>query len=217
MPRAITRRKKQTVYYLLALITAGFLLLTLFVYLDPLSGIDREFSEEIQEHRNVHLDNAMRLISWFGYMPNSVFLVLATALLFFILKYKREALYVLCTLLTGVVSSLIKLIVNRPRPMPSLVRIMEKTSQQSFPSGHVSFYIVFFGFLILLMYRLPSVSKFSRRVVASVCLILIFTVPVSRIYLGAHWFTDVLAGLLLGILCLYSLAYFYLSKEPPKT
>ncbi len=205
---------KRSIIYLLSGITAGFLLLTAFVLWDPLSRMDREFSEEIQEHHNHALDVAMKAVSWFGYMPNAIILVLGTAVLFFIFKYKREALFTVFTLLSGLVSTIFKFAIDRPRPLPSLVRILEKTRQQSFPSGHVVFYIVFFGFLTLLMFRLVALHKTLRLSVSCCCLLLILAVPVSRIYLGAHWFTDVLGGLLLGLLCLYTLSHFYLKAVP---
>lgn len=208
---------KRLILYLLSFITIGFLLLTAFVLIDPVSSVDIGFSGEIQEHSSHPLDIAMKGVSWFGYMPNAVFLVIIVAFLFFIFKYKREALFAIFTLLSGLASSTIKFLVNRPRPLPSLVNILEKARQQSFPSGHVVFYIVFFGFLILLMFRLSAINKILRLSVSACCLLLIFAVPVSRIYLGAHWFTDVLGGLLLGLLCLYVLSYFYLNQVPRRS
>jgi membrane-associated phospholipid phosphatase len=217
----LNEKQKRRMLYVIGTITIGFLLLTAFVFFLPLSMVDREFSEEVQEHQNHFLDTTMKLISWFGYMPNSPIIVVCTAFLFFLSKYKREAIFVILTLISGLVSSLVKLLINRPRPSQSLVRIMEKTQQQSFPSGHVLFYVVFFGFLTLLMYQLTAIPKLLRTIVSVASLLLIFTIPFSRIYLGAHWFTDVLGGLLLGLLYLSALSYLYLKKqtnpEPPRS
>jgi membrane-associated phospholipid phosphatase len=199
--------------FVLASIAIGFLLLTALVFFMPVNLLDREFSEEVQEHQNPLLDTAMKLFSWFGYMPNSVIVVLGTALLFFLYKYKREALFLVATMVSGFISSIVKLIVNRPRPSETLVRIIEKTRQQSFPSGHVLFYVVFFGFLTMLMFELIAIPKVIRASVGVICMLLIFVVPFSRIYLGAHWFTDVLGGFLLGLLILAILAYLYLKKK----
>ncbi|MEO6980562.1 MAG: phosphatase PAP2 family protein [Mucilaginibacter sp.] len=203
--------KKHLIGYLATGLTAGFILLTTFVLLDPLSKIDREFSEEIQEHHHLLVDQLMKCISAFGYMPASAILVGATALLFLLSGYKREALFVVLGSLSGLISTLVKLLVNRPRPAAPLVLVLEKTQQQSFPSGHVLFYVVFFGFLVLLMYQLKDLHKILRISIAVFSILLIFSVPLSRIYLGAHWFTDVLGGFLLGLLSLIALSYAYLN------
>lgn len=212
----VTNRQKKILYTLLFLIAAGFLLLTIFVLLDPIPKIDREFSEEVQEHNNPVFDAIMRGISWAGYMPNSAIVVVGAVLLFLAFKYRREALFVFLTSLAGLVSTLVKMAVNRPRPQSSMVRIIEKTQQQSFPSGHVMFYVVFFGFIALTMFRLKQLPGMLRWFVGGICLFLIFTIPLSRIYLGAHWFTDVTAGFFLGLLCLYALSYFYLNPRKQK-
>jgi membrane-associated phospholipid phosphatase len=203
--------KRKAIGYLAAIIVTGFGILTVFVITDPLSAIDREFSEEIQEHHNQLLDQAMRAISWFGYSRGSVIIVVVTAFLFLLFRYKKEALFIVLTALSGLVSTIVKLLVDRPRPLPSLVRVLEKTQQQSFPSGHVLFYTTFFGFLTLLMYWLKELSKAIRISVATISLFLIFTIPISRIYLGAHWFTDVLGGFFLGILLLISIGYSFIA------
>jgi len=81
----------------------------------------------------------MKGVSWLGYMPNSVIVALITALIFYLFKYKKEALFLVLTMSSGLVSSFVKMIVNRSRPSKSLVRIIETTQQQSYPSGHVIF------------------------------------------------------------------------------
>jgi membrane-associated phospholipid phosphatase len=208
--------KRKALAYLIGVITTGFAVLTIFVLLDPLSAIDKEFSEEIQEHHNKLLDELMKAISWFGYFPGSIIIVIGTSLLFLLYNYKKEALFITLTALSGLISTLVKWLVNRPRPVPDLVRVVEKTNQQSFPSGHVLFYTTFFGFLVLLMYVLKEIPKLLRVSVTSCSLLLIFSVPISRIYLGAHWFTDVIAGFFLGVLLLIAISYAYLRKGKVK-
>lgn len=195
--------------YVLGSIGIGFIVLTILVLIFPHSFIDLEFSQEIQEHQNPFLDSLMKLVSWFGYSPGSIIIVFLAALIFFIFRYRKEALFILLTSVSVLISSLAKMLVNRPRPTESLVRIVQKVNQQSFPSGHVLFYIVFFGFLTVLMFELKTLPKIIRISVITFSMLLIFTIPFSRIYLGAHWFTDVLGGFLLGILCLYLLCFLY--------
>jgi len=204
---------KHVLKFVLGIIALGFIVLTILVVVFPHDIIDREFSQEVQERQNHVLDTLMKGVSWFGYFPGSAIMVLMGASLFFIFKYRKEALFVLLTSLAAVVSSLVKVVVNRPRPTEPLVRIVQKVNEQSFPSGHVLFYVMYFGFLTVLMYDIKAIPRVVRITVSAISLILIFTIPFSRIYLGAHWFTDVAAGFLLGLICLYVLCYFYFKKK----
>ncbi|RWY55462.1 phosphatase PAP2 family protein [Mucilaginibacter gilvus] len=208
----MNKRRQRILLLVLLIISIGFVALTILVTLYPTSFIDVEFSEEVQEHQNKFLDTAMYLISVPGYMPESPIMIVFTSLVFFLFRYKKAAVFVMLTMLAGLVSTVVKALVNRPRPSDDVVRIVLKTTQQSFPSGHVLFYVVFFGFLVVLMYQLEDIPKFLRWFVMAVSLFMIFAIPFSRIYLGAHWFTDVMGGFLLGVLCLYLLSWLYLRK-----
>ncbi|MDB5012055.1 MAG: phosphatase family protein [Daejeonella sp.] len=209
-------RRKKILFYVIGLILVGFILLTFLVSAFPASMLDRSFSEEVQENHNPALDIIMKVISWFGYMPFSVLIVFCTAAVFYLFKYKKEAVFILLTLTSGVVSTAVKIAVDRPRPTKDMVTIIEKAGHQSFPSGHTLFYVMFFGFLVILMRHLKSIRQIYRWVVTSICLFLIFTIPFSRIYLGAHWFTDVLGGFMLGVICLFLLSYLYFIQPKSK-
>ena len=206
----LERFKKKHIWYALGVITAGFVVLTILIIIYPQSFVDVKFSHEVQEHQNPFLDSLMVAISWFGYYPGNVVVVILGAVVFLFFKYWKEALFVLLTSVSGLVSTVVKVLVHRPRPAEPIVRIVQKVNQESFPSGHVLFYIVFFGFIAALMYQLRSIAITIRIVLASFSLLLIFTIPFSRMYLGAHWFSDVLGGFLLGILMLFAQCYFYL-------
>lgn len=204
--------RKRLLFYVLGIIALGFIILTLLISIFPKSVIDREFSEEIQEYQHPLLDLLMKAISAVGVFPYSFIMIAVTALIFLLFKLRKEALFICFTGVSGVVSSSLKILINRPRPTENLVRIIEETKRQSFPSGHVLLYVLFFGFLTLLMYHLKIIPKSIRIFIGCLSLFLIFTVPVSRVYLGAHWFSDVLGGFMLGMLCLLILSYFYLRK-----
>jgi len=210
--KVLSANKNRLLVNTLFVITTAFIVLSCFIYFFPLSSLDLDISREIQEHHNVTLDRLMAMISIFGTMPYSAITVGVAALLFFKFKLRKEALFILLTALSGLVSSLIKLLINRPRPAKDLVRIIEITREQSFPSGHTLFYTVFFGFLIIIMGNLKSVNHYFRKAIICLSSAMILLIPFSRIYLGAHWFTDVLGGALLGVLCLSVLGYFYLPK-----
>lgn len=209
----LTPRRKKVLTYVLAFISIGFLLLTAFVSYFPESVIDREFSEEVQEFQYPFFDSVMKLVSYPGYMPYAPMMVIGCASILYFRKFKKEGLFLLLTMLSGLVSTIVKYLVDRPRPSSDLVKIALQTHQQSFPSGHVMFYVIFFGFVALLMYSVKAINRSFRIAAGILCMLMIFSIPVSRIYLGAHWFTDVLGGFLLGIVCLYALGYFYLKNQ----
>lgn len=204
---------KKKAHYLIFALICIFLLLTALVYFLPTTFIDLEFSEEMQEKSSPFLDMVMKSISWFGVTWVAVSLVFGTSLIFIVFKYKKEALFIILTFLNTLVTFGIKLLINRPRPTEDVVKIVEKAQHQSFPSGHTSFYVVFFGFLVFLMIHIKTIIKPLQYFIIIFSLVLIFSVPFSRIYLGAHWFTDVVAGFILGLLMLYILIRLYLRKS----
>lgn len=197
----------------LATLLIAFLFLSFFVWIDPPEFLDIHISEEIQENQTQTLNMIMIWISWFGRTPVSVIMVVSTSLFFVILGYKKEALLILSTLLSGVLGLGLKILINRPRPSKDLVVLLEETKYQSFPSGHVLFYTVFFGTLILIILRLKKLGFTLKIVLITICLSMIFFGAVSRVYLGAHWFTDVLGGFILGVLWVLITEYFYIKDS----
>ncbi len=200
--------RRKAVYVVLGL-TVLFLLLTAFVLLLPTTSIDLEFSEEVQEHNFPLLDTLMKGVSWFGTQWVAISLTLGTALIFLINGFRREAIFLSLTLLSSIVTFVIKVLVDRSRPTEDMVRIVVKAQHQSFPSGHTVFYVTFFGFLIFLLFRLRQVPSFVRWSVGGFSLLLILAIPFSRVYLGDHWFTDVVAGFVLGLISLVILISLY--------
>ncbi|MDH6253843.1 membrane-associated phospholipid phosphatase [Chryseobacterium sp. H1D6B] len=205
--------KKLLFYSLFAVLLASFILLSGFVLLKSPEYLDLHISKEIQEKHSENLNTLMIGISWFGRTPISIVMVILTSLFFLSFRLKKEALFIAATLLSGILGLLFKIVINRPRPSKDLVILLEETKYQSFPSGHVLFYTVFFGSLIIIILHLKNI-KFSLKIfLAAVCFSMIFLGAVSRVYLGAHWFTDVLGGFILGIICLLIMGYFYLKNN----
>lgn len=202
--------------HLLITLFVLFIAFTAVVYFLPTSIVDIEFSEEVQEQSSPVLDYIMRAISWFGKTPVALTTVFATALLFYLFRYRNEAWFVISTLVASLITFGIKFVIDRPRPTKDLVNIVEQAQHQSFPSGHTAHYVVFFGFLIYIMLRFPEINKTLRVSVIILSLFLIVTVPLSRVYLGAHWFTDVGGGFVLGLMILYGIIHFYLKTEHKK-
>jgi undecaprenyl-diphosphatase len=105
----------------------------------------------------------------------------------------RTAGYWAATVVGGFLGiQLLKWVVHLPRPVP----IYHGASAYGFPSGHTSMSVILYGFLaILLARRLTGVWRWG---LFSSVIVISFVIGISRLYLGAHWLSDVLGGLFIG-------------------
>jgi membrane-associated phospholipid phosphatase len=206
-------KKRNTILILMALIILCFIVLSFYVTENPVPGFDLKISLYLQKYHSDALDNIMIGISVFGELPYSIIMVALVSLLFYLFNYKREAYYTLSILYSGLIILGVKNVIDRPRPTEFYVRLVEINRFQSFPSGHVMSYILFFGFMIVLMQRLKTIPLLTRRVISFLSCFFMLTIAFSRVYLGAHWFSDTVGGFMLGIICLFPLRYFYLKPH----
>ena len=81
-------------------------------------------------------------------------------------------------------------------PAAPLVRVENLYGTESFPSGHVTFYVCFFGFLFFVAFALLPKGSTARRLACGLAALPVVLVGVSRVYLGAHWPSDTLGAYL---------------------
>ncbi|WP_457268314.1 phosphatase PAP2 family protein [Pedobacter sp. UYEF25] len=183
--------------------------MSIFIAHHPIFQADIAISNYLQQYHSNLLDNAMLAVSFFGELPYSLISVILAAIIFYLADFKREGYYTVSILSSGLVILVVKNLVNRPRPTALYVRLVGINRFQSFPSGHVLSYTLFFGFLLILMFTLKGIQPTIRKVLIAISIFYVVSIPFSRIYLGAHWFTDVLGGFLLGLTLLFPLCYLY--------
>lgn len=113
-------------------------------------------------------------------------------------RYKIEALFFVITMsLSGILNPLLKNIFDRERP--TLLRLID-ISGFSFPSGHAMGSTSFFGSAMYIAQRRASGS--TKGVIIGLCAALILLISISRVYLGVHYPTDIIAGIIGGAFCI---------------
>ncbi|HVC83382.1 MAG TPA: phosphatase PAP2 family protein [Chloroflexota bacterium] len=170
--------------------------------------LDVAITTRLQRSLPLPLERGMRWISSAGYAPFTHSLVVSLAANLWVLGRRREAVFSVGTMGAGFTTGVIKLLVRRPRPDQQFRRQHKTFRDNSFPSGHTTHYTVFYGYVFFLVQRLLPESPL-RRALMAYCLTLVVLVGPSRIYLGHHWASDVLAGHLVGFTYLVAMLQAY--------
>jgi len=143
------------------------------------------------------LEGAVRDITALGSVSVLVLIVAATVIYFLLAAQARTALFIFLAVALGQgISSLLKFSVSRPRP--ELVSHLATETSMSFPSGHAMLSTVTYLTLGVLAARFLR-GRVTRIYVLSLAILVTLMVGVSRVYLGVHWPSDVLAGWCAGL------------------
>lgn len=160
-----------------------------------LQGLDRPISLFLVEHRTTWMTSLMEWATWLGAAQFMAVALLASLLLLYRPQASPAlaAFVVLAVLAATGLDDVIKGLVGRDRPALSQVTAF---SGSAFPSGHASAAAsIFASFAIALSVGRPRRTSVYIWSAASLGALL---VALSRVYLGAHWTTDVVAGVALG-------------------
>jgi undecaprenyl-diphosphatase len=180
---------------------AGFACLTAFVFMARLDWTgnapqwDLEVAAWVQSWSFPGIPTFMAAISWFGWAPQSWIIVAAICLLLYARGLRVAAPLAILAGVAHLAVRWLKESVRRLRPELGLVP--NGPMDPSFPSGHATQYTIFLGLLAYVSWRRIG-PGWERRAIITVCVVLIVLVGPSRVYLGQHWPSDVLAGYLLG-------------------
>ena len=187
-------------YWLIAIVIAATAIAVSFHFDDSM----RDF---MMQHQNPAMRNFMRYVSLLGDWP----LHAAVGLVLLGLAWRRGSeewtriflAVLLAMMLAGVAGTVIKRAVPRGRPSVHAETRWGgphfSSKYHSFPSGHVGASSAFFAVLFI-----------ARRRIGVACLAIPILIGFSRMYLGAHYLSDVVCAALLGILCALVVAHFLL-------
>ncbi|HEX6269916.1 MAG TPA: phosphatase PAP2 family protein [Anaerolineales bacterium] len=204
-------RRYRTLLFQTALISAiiAFATLTFLVETIPSFSVDLQITRAIQTIDSPLFAEVMRLVSWPGFLPQSIIITLLIAFVLYMYGLRWEAgASLLAAAVSAVTNELVKNLIQRPRPTADFVDVFSVLQSYSFPSGHVMFYIAFLGFVWYLAYTLLERSLL-RGFLLGFFGSLVLLIGVSRIYLGHHWASDVVGAYLLGGLALMGIILFH--------
>lgn len=176
---------------------AAFSVLALFAHFDAYFGWDLKISRGVQTLDVPGLFTFMRGVSVIGNRWYPYALAIVTVIAFFAFGRRSEAAgLALATGGAAILNNLIKLLIARPRPSSDLVSVFSPRDSLSFPSGHVTFYVCYFGFLFFVAYALLPRRTLMRRLALTLTALPVALVGLSRVYLGEHWPSDTLGAYL---------------------
>lgn len=187
--------KKNIIIIVLSLL---FIVLCILVKLDLLSNIDESVYKFITCNMNDTTTNIYKVITFFGSTIFMVGLCVLLLVLFIILKKNIYGYIISGTLIfSTIMNNVIKVIIRRERPIYMIVR--ETTF--SFPSGHTMASVSMYGILIYLINK-NNMNKKLKIILSIILGMIPLMVATSRIYLGAHYFSDILGAIMLATIVL---------------
>lgn len=205
--RAVSRGTIFLAFYLWLLI--GAILISFIARYTQFFPGDKIITRKLQKQHNPWIRRCLLGISEIGFPKIMVPLTFGTAGIFWMLRFRLEAIFILLTSSSGILNQIVKRLIKRPRPTQELVTVVRIINEPSFPSGHVMHYINFYGLLNYLLVTNWRSGRL-RNILIAICTALIFLIGPSRVYLGAHWPSDVMAGYIYGGLWFGGLMTLYL-------
>jgi undecaprenyl-diphosphatase len=192
-------------FVLLLALSIGF---SYEAYKFPVFPFDQASYDELHEKPRPFFGIVMQAVSMLGNMPVPILLTFIAIAFFAFRRQWLEALFMLLVTSNVLLAFALKDIIRRTRPFPvteSTAGIVQGINQYSYPSGHVLFFVVFFGFFAYLAWM--NFKGRARIIVIAICAALIILIGPSRVYLGAHRTSDVVGSYVIGIIWLSILIF----------
>ena len=187
-------KKKRFYIFILCLII--FLILSILVLKNGVLNIDNNSYLFIKN--NLINESLTKVVKLFTNLGGALVLIMISLLMLLFVKDKKTVLIIIINLIIAFLfNDLLKHIFVRSRP--DSINWLVTESGYSFPSGHAMVSMAYYGYLIYLLYLSKNKYKWLLITLSSIIILLI---GISRIYLGVHYLSDVLAGFLVAIIYL---------------
>lgn len=176
-----------------------FIILTILVVQNKLVNFDNSIYKIVTANMN---DNLTVFYKIFTFLGSTIFMISLCVVLFlvFILKKRKDYAFIEASVLivSTIINNVVKFIIRRERP-EVLKLVIEKSF--SFPSGHTMASVSLYGIIIYLIIKSEMQKKY--KIILSVIIgIIPILVMLSRIYLGAHFASDVIGACILSTIIL---------------
>ncbi|MCK7591348.1 phosphatase PAP2 family protein [Subsaxibacter sp. CAU 1640] len=162
------------------------------------SNLDLRISDYIISYRTPALTRYFTFVTNFGDWYGYVIVLIVCAIMFYLIfkNWKNVVQLTTVLLLSSVSNIILKQITHRARPD---IKHLVTVESLSYPSGHTMTAMAFYGFLIYLLYTF-KINKIIKAGVITLFVLLILSIGISRIYLGVHFPSDIVGGLIAGFI-----------------
>ncbi|HFE9386569.1 TPA: phosphatase PAP2 family protein [Streptococcus agalactiae] len=206
----LSRQNSKLIQAFIAIILFFSLGLVIKYWPDTVIAFDQTIQESVRGQLPNLSTRFFKLITVIGNTVSQIAIAIMSVTFCYLKKWYPQARFIAVNaIISGICILSLKLIFQRVRPtLPHLVF----AGGYSFPSGHsMGTFMIFGSIIILLQYYMPN--SIWKLLCQGILGLLIFLIVLSRIYLGVHFPTDVLAGFILAYGILNLTAYIFLAKD----
>ena len=170
-----------------------FLIIMSLVIFGKLDFFDQYFYELVRKLESQFFDNYFVFVTRLG---NTLSIGVVVMLFMLLFRNKNSIVLGLLAMNSAFSNTLIKHIIRRERPIG--LKLVEQGGY-SFPSGHTMIAVAVYGYLLYLVFT-KITNKYLKYGLSILLSILIISIGISRVYVGVHFMSDVVAGFILSII-----------------
>ncbi|WP_158233779.1 phosphatase PAP2 family protein [Sporosarcina sp. P3] len=194
------------VWIICILFTGIFAYIARSIHVQSISSFDEPIIDFVQSAESPGLTSIMKLFTTIGSTTSVALLALLTLGVLVWKKHRAQAvLFAIALAGTGILNQLLKFIFKRERP--DFHRLID-IGGYSFPSGHTMMAFSLYTILAYIVWR-NLVNSGSRVAIILLAAMMIVMIAVSRIYLGVHFPSDIVGGVLASSVWLFASIAFY--------